>query len=239
MNDSDMSQLVRAINEIKDSIWLRDYGAAKSIVDSTIEKAKDPKLLELREKAEMIRRNICELRKAAVLKKEVKDRRSWVLSELSKSLMEKEIDPVRSIAGVYLIQLLGYRDMISLLTEPQKTLDKAMEYAKEEVIISRRKGYKYSLDRLSSKWNVRAISENKLHFRDLSKIQEFADEKRAFLDKSDVPNWQVLELYGQDMHVQIVGLDRVVEISIMVPQSKDEDEKVRLLAEKILESLMS
>jgi hypothetical protein len=238
MSDYNISQLVHAISEIRDNIWLRDYDAAKSIIESNIKQASNKEILGLLECAEEIRSTTYELRKSAPKEMKVNDRRAWVRSRILKTLLNKQIDPVKNITGVHLIQLLGFRDMINLLTNSQKTLDDISPIQKE-LIISKKQGYKYSIDRMSNRWSVRAIFDKKFKQLDISKIQKFSIETNTFLDKWEGKNSNFFELFGKEMHVQIVEIDRVLEISISMPQSDDEELKVKKIAENILDSLNS
>ncbi len=236
MSEQNINQLVSTICEIRDNLWLRDYDAAKSIIKSNVYLTEKKEFAGLVDLAEEIRSVTYELRKSAPREMKVKDRRAWVHSKLLKTLEQKEIDPVRAIAGVHLIQLLGFEDMINLLTESQKTLDDTLPLNKSELIITKKEGYKFSIDHLSNRWSIRAVFEKKLMELNMSKIEKFSRATNTFLDRWEGKNSNFFELFGKDIHAQIVGIDNIIEISLSVPQSEDEEFKVRKIAESILDS---
>jgi|GEM_PF-2789976 len=240
--DFDTSDLIRAINETNDNIWLGDFNRAKEIVDSKLEKIGQNDILVLENAAQEIRRKTYELRRIA-RKNGIKKKRSWVLAQLFQDLAKKEIDPVKSITGVCVINLLGLKEMIGLLTErsSQKRLDETENNQKEERMVHTDKlGNRYSLDRLSDRWDVRAILNKRVQPLERSKIRKLSVERGAFLEvKSEGLRSNVFELFGRDIYAQTVGLNKHVEISMRVPKSEDEENKVIKFVEEILDALIS
>jgi hypothetical protein len=151
------------------------------------------------------------LRKSARKEIDVKDRRKYVHSKLLKTLERKEIDPVMAIGGVHLIQFLGFEDLINLLTKSQKNLIDILPQNKAELVITKKDGYKFSIDHLSNRWSLRAIFEKKLLELDISKIEKFCKERNTFLDRWEGKNSSFFEFFGKDMHAQIVGIDNIIE----------------------------
>src|SRR5690606_26970728 len=152
----------------------RDYNAAKNIIKSNMYLSEKKELLGLADLAEEIRKTTYELRRSARKKINAKDRRKWVHSRLLKTLEKKEIDPVKAIAGVHLIQFLGFEEMISLLAKSKKNLEDILPQNKAELVITKKDEYKFSMDHMSNRWSIRAIFEKKSMEIDSSKIEKFS-----------------------------------------------------------------
>jgi len=240
--DCDIRYLIRSINEAKDNIWLEDFPRAKEIVDSCLEKSGQAGILPLENTAEGIRERIYELRKIAS-RKRVKNRRSWVLASLCEELTKKENDPAKNLVGVCVINLIGLREFVGLLSEPhlQKTLNNIGNNQKEGRIVRKHKrGYRYSIERLADRWDVRAILDKSIQSLDPSKIREPADERSAFLeDRSVGLRSNIFELYGRDIYARIVGLGEYINVQIRAPRSEDEGGKVSKFVEELLDALIS
>ncbi len=75
-------ELVKAINEIRDNIWIHDYQAAKTLIESSIKEINQQQLTQMIELEQSLRQKTYELRKAAPEELKGKDRRAWIRSQL-------------------------------------------------------------------------------------------------------------------------------------------------------------
>jgi len=229
MNDFQINDLIKSVNEVKDNIWLRDYQAAKTIVDKRLEKLQtSSELNEIKDSIEEVRLQTYKLRKKAraIKLKEGLDNRHWILSQLSRLMKEKEIDPLKMTYGMSFIELEGLQGYINDLLETKD----------EEIFLRKLDNNKYTIEQTLNGWDIRVLLKNKFII-DLEKLEKLLKEYNVLLDYAKSEKSQILELYGNEMYAKIVGIQNSFQIILMVPQSKENHEIPISLTENIIQSL--
>lgn len=237
----DLGHAIKAINEIRDNIWLGDLKAAKEIADRNLENIHAQlDISELENAATMLRKIIYKTRRDA-REKNVKNKRLWVAEQVFEEMKKDEIDSVKNIFGVLTIHLSNLKETASYLSgaKAQRTLETFEEKSLEEEQVSRKnKRYRYSLYRLPGKWEVRAVLDTPARTWDLRKLgDQLLNYNLSMEEVSKRDASRIFELYSRDMYIQVLGQEKLMEILIRAPAREDVEKRVRKVVETILSSL--
>jgi len=241
MEEYDLEPVIEAINRVYDNIWLGDLEAAKEFAESNLEKIRAQlDLSELEKTATKLRNFIQKMRKSA-REKGIKNRRLWVADRLSKEMEKEELDPIKNIFGVLTIHLSSLNEAVSYLikAQAQRTIESfAEKNLEEERVFRRSERYRYAIQRLPDRWEVRAVLDTPAKAWDLRKLRDRLvnyDLSIAEVSKKAFSN--IFELYSRDMYIRVLGQEKLVEILIHTPATKDVEKRVSKVVEAIINSL--
>jgi len=236
----DLAFVMSAINEVNESVWLGDYKKAIETADINLETAKRLELIGFEKTANEIRGIIKQVRKEAKQEK-IKNRRLWVAGKVSKTIEEKQLDPVKNLFGAMLIHLRDLREAIAYLLESksQTTMESYGDKIPQEGdSLQRTDRYRYSIQRFPDRWEVRAILDIGVLQWNVGKLREELPGYGFSIEEvlKERPS-RTFELYSQEMYAQIIGQDNQVGISIYTPDTPDARQRVRKIIETILKTL--
>lgn len=236
----DLAFVIRAINEVNDNIWLGDYKKAIEIADLNLDAAKKLEFVEFEKTANEMRRTIQQVRKEAKQKK-IKNRRFWVAERVSKTIEEKQLDPVKNLFGALLIHLSDLREAIVYLmeTKSQTTMESYPDkISEEDDSLQKTDRYRYAVQRLPDRWEVRAILGRSASQWDLGKLGEELSNYGFSIEEvfKERPS-RTFELYSQNMYAQVLGQENEAEISIYTSGTLDARQRVRKIVETVLRIL--
>jgi len=238
--EHDLSFIITAINDVNNSIWLGDFKKAVEIANLNLEIVSKLGIPELQRVAIDLRKIIRQIRKDAKEKK-TENRRLWVAEQVSKEIEKKELNPIKNIFGVLVIHLFNLRETIGYLMEAksQATLENFSDKSSEEErFLQETNRYRYAIQRLPDKWEVRAILDKTASLWDLGKLREELSNYGFWMEEiSKGRPSRTFELYSQNMYVQVLGQENQVEISIYTPAA-DAKQRVNKIVETILKILM-
>ena len=241
MEDYELEPVIEAINGVYDNIWLGDFEAAKELAESNLKKIRAQlDLSELEKTATELRKNIQKMRKDA-REKGIKNRRLWVADMLSKEMEKEELDPIKNIFGVLTIHLSSLKEAVSYLIEvqAQRTIESfAAKNLEKERVFRRSERYRYAIQRLPDRWEVRAVLDTPAHVWDLGKLRDrLVNYDLSIEEVSKKAFSSIFELYSREMYIQVLGQEKLVEILIHTPTTKDVKERVSKVVETIVSSL--
>lgn len=241
MEKYDLEPVIEAINEVYDNIWLGDLKTAKKVAQTSLRKMQSlADLSELKKTAIELRRIIYKKRKDA-REKGIKHRRLWVADRLFEELAKEEFEPIKNIYGVLAIHLSHLKEAVIYLTEAQsqRTIEGLVEKDLEkERDFQRSERYRYAIQRLPDRWEVRAILDTPADVWDLRKLRHrLANYDMSIEEVSRRAFSNIFEIYSRDMYIQIVGQGKLVEISVHTLTTEDAKERVSEIVETIIGSL--
>lgn len=199
-----------------------------------------PEISETQEIAAKLRETIQEIRKTA-REKEIERRRVWVAEQVFKEIEEKGLDSTKNLLGVLIIHLSTLRETVGYLTETkaQTPLESFPEkILEEEHILRRTNRYRYTIQRLPDRWEVRAILNTPASSWNLEELRNQLSTYGVSIE--EVPKDRSLrsfELYSRDMYIQVFGQENQVEISIRTPATEDAKIRVSNIIETIISTL--
>ncbi len=241
MEEYNLEPVIEAINEVYDNIWLGDWEAAKKLAKLKLEKIHqefdlsdlDKTATELREILQRIRRDARE--------KGVENRRLWVAERLSEEMEKEELNPVKNIFGVLTIHLSSLEEAVTYLIEAkaQRTMENFGEMEEEkERVFRKNEGYRYSFQRLPDRWEIRAILDTPAKAWDLEKLRtRLWDYDFSMEEVSRKTFSSIFELYSKDMYIRVIGQEKLTEIQVHSPATKDVEKKLSRVIETIMNSL--
>lgn len=238
--EHDLSFIIKAINDINNSIWLGDFKKAVEIADLNLRILSKLEISELQRTAIELREIIRQIRKDSK-EKEIENRRLWVAEQVSKEMEKKELNAVKNIFGVLAIHLLNLRETIRYFMEAtsQVTLeDSSKKDLEEERFLKETNRYRYTIQRLPDKWEVRAILDKTASLWNLENLRRELSNYNFWIEEIHKrrPS-RTFELYAQDMYVQVTGQENQVEMSIYTPATTDARQRVNKITETILKLL--
>jgi hypothetical protein len=238
--EKDPAFLIRAINEVKESIWLGDYAKAIETADSNLDVAKRFEFIEFENTANEVRQILRQFRKEAK-QKNMKNRRFWVAEQVSKSIEEKKLDSQKNLFGSLLIYLYDLREAIAYLSEikSQTTMETyADKTQQEDDSLQRTDRCRYSIKRFPERWEVRSIlDKDVLQWNTEILRKELPDFVFSIEEAPKERRSTTFEIYSREMYAQVVGQDNQVEMSIYTPGTPDARTRVRKVIETILNTL--
>lgn len=233
--------IIEAINRAYDNIWLGDLETAKDIIDSNLEEILgqlDPS--KFKRTAIELRKVIRKIRKDA-RERNVKNRRSWVAEMLSKEIEKENLDPIKNIFGVLTIRLSNLKESVSYLINAQEQKNKENFVDKDlkiERIFRRNKMYRYAIQRLPDRWEVRAILDTPVREWDVKRLRDGLKKyDMSLVEVSRTASTGIFELYSKEMYIRLLGQEKLVEILIHTPATKDIKERVSKVTDAIISSL--
>lgn len=236
-----LEPVIKAINEVNDNIWLGDFKKAREIANSNLKTIrKQLRISELQETATKLKAILQEIRKTA-REEEVEKRRLWVAEEIFKIMKEKELNPIENFYGVLTMHLADLMETVGYLIEAksQATLEGLPEKGLEEDRFLRiTETYRYAIQRLPDRWEVRAILDTPASSWNLKSLKDQLSEHRVLVEETAKTRLsKTFQLYSQDMYVQAVGLGNQAEFSLYTPATADAKRKVRKIIEIIIRTL--
>lgn len=242
MENSGLELIFRTINGINDNIWLGDLETANSLAQSNLDKIRDRLDISAFEKtANEGKRILQEIRKKAK-DKDVEDRRLWVATMVSSEIEKRELNPIRNIFGVLTIHLSNLIEAVGYLIEAksQRTLEEFADKASEKGRIFRdRNEYRYAMQRLPDKWEVRAIVDVPPRRWNLKKLTSRLSKYDLMMEVvSEKPFSIQFELYSQSMYIRVLGGEKRVGMLIRSSMKKEDiDNRIIEVVETILGSI--
>lgn len=237
----DLGSVIKAINEIRDNIWLGDLKEAKKIADLNLANIR-AKLdtSELEDNAMKLREIIQKTRRDA-RQKGVENKRLWVAEQVFGEMKKRELDPTKNIFGVLTIHLSNLRETASYLiqTKAQRTLETFKgKNLEEDRILRKTQKYRYALQRLPDRWEVRAVLDTPALAWDLTKLRERLLNYDFSIEEVSKGNFsRIFKLYSRDMYIHVLGQQKLVEILIHAPPTEDVEKRVSKVVEIIINSL--
>jgi hypothetical protein len=242
MEDSGLELIFKTINGINDNIWLGDLETANSFAQSNLDKIRDRIDISAFEKtANKAKRILQEIRKKAK-DKDIKDSRLWVATMVSSEIEKRELNPIRNIFGVLTIYLSNLIEAVGYLIEAksQRTLGEFADKASEKGRIFRdRKEYRYAMERLPDKWEVRAIVDVPPRRWNLEKLTARLSKYDLMMEVVSEKEFSIqFELYSRSMYILLLGGEKRVSMLIHSPMKEEDVEKrITEVVETILSSL--
>lgn len=238
--EQDLAFLIRAINEVKENIWLGDYHKAIETADANMDIAKRFEFIECENTSNEIRQILRHFRKEAK-QKNLKNRRFWVAEKVSKTIEERKLDSQKNLFGSLLIYLSDLREAMAYLSEikSQTTMERyADKIPQEGDSLQRTDHYRYSIQRFPDRWEVRSILDMGVLQWNLEKLREELSDYAFSIEEipKERPS-RTFELYSREMYVQVVGQDNQVEITIYTPDTPDARQRIHKIIETILKTI--
>jgi len=233
--------IVEAINEIYDNIWLGDWKTADRLARSSLEEIrKQLDISYLVKTAIDVRRILLDLRKEA-RDEGIENRRLWVADRLSKEIEEKQLDPVKNIIGVLTLHLTRLGEAVSYLiqAQSQRTMkDFAEKDVRKERVFQSRDKYRYAVQSLPDRSEVHAVLDMPAKAWNLKKLRSRLLEYDLIMEEISKKTFSsIFELYSRDMYIRVIGHEKLTEIQVHAPVTKDVEKKLSRVIETIMNSL--
>lgn len=243
MEEHDLDLVIETINQVYDNIWLGDLETAKKIADTNLMKIQSQvNLSELKMRATKTREILRKMKKKA-REKGIKERRLWVAEKLLKALKKQEFDPIKNIYGVLVIHLLSLKEAATNLIEAQaqKTMESFTEKGLEKgQVLQKGERYRYSIRSLPDRWEVHAILDRPAHAWNLGELRDqLVNYDMSIREVSKRAFSTVFEIYSRDMYIQVLGQEKLVQILIRAPVTKDAEGRVSRMVGTIVSSLVA
>jgi len=236
----DIGDILVAINEVGDSIWLGDFETAKHVADLNLaELSNHFKLKKIETVALNLRRNIREWRKNAK-EKNVEDIEGFVTDQLFEK-MQAEETPENNIRGVLVIRLSNLRDTLEyiLKSKEQKTLDSFKEKDTEQEEIFQNKGtYRYLIRKLPTRWDVRVVLTKSVLQWNLEGLKNKLREKDFTISDSQRNESSVtFTVFSKNLFAEILAQDKQIELSIRAIEEENNMNKIEKIVVIVVDLL--
>lgn len=239
--EHDLGSIIKAINDINNSIWLGDFKKAVEIADLNLEILSKFEISEFQRTAIELREIIRQIRKDSK-EKGIKNRRLWAAEQLSKEMEKKGLNAVKNIFGVLVIHLFNLRETIRYFMEAtsQATLeDFSKKDLEEERFLKETNRYRYTIQRFPDRWEVRAILDKTASLWDLENLRRELSSYNFWMEEIHKRgSSRTFELYSQDMYVQVTGQENQFEMSVYTPATTDMRQRINKITETILKLLV-
>ena len=244
MENSGLELIFKTINGINDNIWLGDLETAKNLAQSNLDRIRDRlDISAFKKTANEGKRILQEIRKKAK-DKDVEDRRLWVATMVSSEIEKRELNPIKNIFGVLTIHLYDLIEAVEYVIEAksQKTLEEFTDKTSEKGRIFRDLNeYRYAMQRLPDKWEVRAIVGVSPIRWNLQKLKSRLSKYDLVMEVVSKKDFSIqFELYSQSMYLRVLGGEKRVGMLIHSSMKKEDIEKrIIEVVETILGSIIT
>lgn len=237
----DIGDILVAINEVGDSIWLGDFETAKHVADLNLAELSNRfKLEKLETVALNLRRYIREWRKNAK-EKNIEDIEGFVTDQLFEKMQAEEIAPENNIRGVLVIRLSNLRDTLDyiLKSKEQKTLDSFKEKDTEQEEIFKNKGrYRYLIRKLPTRWDVRVVLTKSVLQWNLEGLKNNLREKDFTISDSQRNESSVtFTVFSNNLFAEILAQDKQIELSIRAIEEENNMNKIEKFVVNVVDLL--
>jgi len=215
------SRIIRSINEINDNLWLGDIKEVNKILNQLLKETDREKFISVLNEALDIHKSI-----SSELKGKYKGiERYKLLADIFKErIKETKIKMEDAVIG----SILDYFEKLHARLQNVPELRK----------IINRKLYKYSiLDHMKPKYEVRVLLKREIKEINIEKLQEsLGNMEFQLIEVAKTRNYLYLIAFSIQSYIEIsVFMPR---ITIMLSLLSPEEHKVRVICEKIVDSLI-
>jgi hypothetical protein len=205
--------LLKAINEVNDNLWLGDYERAIEI--ATVGLSEKKEFVGAISSASKAKKLLKDKRKEGRQKEKGTTRRLWVATEVANAIEKERLDPVQNITGVLFDQLSDIKDMLVFFAEAEshEKYDNIDETAKKREI-SYGKGYRFSIQRIANKWDVRALLDKPYSQEKESKRLDFGQNNYSVSEKHYAKSGTYFDMFSNDSYCQLTINGNQVTLTI-------------------------
>jgi len=216
------SRIIQSINEINDNLWLGDIEEVNKILHQLLKEINREKFISMSNKALNIHKSI-----SSELKGKYKGIEYYkLLSDMFKErVVEMEIKIEYAVIGSILKYIEKLHTRLQKIPELRKIISKNL--------------YKYSiLEHIKPKYEVRVLLKKEIKEINIQKLKKLlSDMKFRFIEVAKTRSYFYLMAFSAQSYLEISVL--MPRITIVLSLLSPEEQKVRMMCEKILDSLIS
>ena len=216
------SRIIQSINEINDNLWLGDIKEVNKIINQLFKETDREKFMSILNKALNTHKSI-----SSELKGKHKGIEYYILlaDMFKKKVVKMGIKMEDAVIGSVLEYLEKLHVRLQDIPELRKIINKEL--------------YKYSiLEHMKPKYEVRVLVKKEIKEINIQKLKELlSNMKFQLIEVAKTRSYFYLMAFSAQSYIEIsVFMPR---ITIMLSLLSPEEQKVRVMCEKILDSLIS